>query len=128
MRLKLRIVALWEIQFFFQWKKKIYLLIYLFTYLFIIFRFFAKFVMCKVKRIWWLEILKWKYLKTFSTYKLTTYTHLMQMHIRTWSTLLMSCLTSFTICKRRICSVSYKFMIKVKRSSAPKKSGAIMYK
>ena len=108
----------------------IYLPIYLFVYLSILFAFyFAKFDTCKIKGIWWLAKSKLVILQTFSTHKgIHTWNQIRLRHICTWHTLLMPCLTSFTICKRRICNISRKFMIKGKRFSASMKSGAIIYK
>ena len=126
---------------FFSGENKIF--IYLFIYWFIdwlndwlidwfiytLCLFFAKFDTCKIKGIWWLAKSKLVILKTFSTHKgIQMRNQIRLRHICTWHTLLMPCLTSITICKRRICNISRKLMIKVKRFSASTKSGAIIYK
>ena len=103
-----------------------YLFIYLFIYLYFS-SFFPKFDICKVKRIWRLAKSNTCDFENFQHSQ--RYTHVRSnSHICTRRTLLMPRLTFFTICKRRICNISHKFMIKVKLFPASKKSGAIMYK
>ena len=132
MRLKLRIIVLCEIQFFFKWKQKFYLFIYFFTYLLFIYTFLLflrNLIRAKLNKFGDLENQILTILKTVSTHKgIHTWNEFRLKHIHTWRTLLMLCLNFSTICKRRICNISDKFMIKAKRFSASKKSGAIMFK
>ena len=123
MRLKLRIIVFCGISFFSNENKSfIYLFIYLFVYTFRLFS--RNLIRAKFKGLGDSQNQVLAILKTFSTHK----GQMLLRHIRIWRTLLMPCLTSCTIPKRRICNISHKFIIKVKRFSASKKSGAIMYK
>ena len=102
----------------------------LFIYLFFLFiyTFFVKLDICKIKRIRWLAKSNACDFENFQHWQ--RYTHVKSnslRHIRTWRTLLMPCLTSSTICKKRIYNIFQKFMIKIKRFFASRKSSAIMY-
>ena len=111
-------------------KKKFYLFfIYLFIYVYCL-PFFAKLDTSKIKRIWWLAKSNTSDFEKFqhSQRYIHTWKQIRLKHIRTWRTLLLLCLTSSTICKRKICNSSHKFMIKVKRFSASRKPATIMYK
>ena len=90
--------------------------------------FFAKLDTCKIKRIRWVAKSNACDFENFQHWQ--RYTHVKSnslTHIRTWRTLLMPCLTSSTICKKRIYNIFQKFLIKIKRFFASRKSSAIMY-
>ena len=143
MHLKLRTIVLCKIQFFLMKTKVLFIYLFLclliyfnlficwFVYLFIytFCLFLRNLIRAKQKELDDLQNQILAILKSFSTYKgVHTWNQIRLKHIRTWRTLLMLCLTSFTIRTRRICNISHKFMIQVKRFSASKKSAAIMYK
>ena len=109
----------------------IYLFIYLFTYLFIytFCLFLRNLILAKLKEFGDSQNQILGILKTSITQKgIHTWNQIRLRRIRTWRSLLMPCFTSFTIYLRRICNITHKFMIKVKRFSASKKSRAINYK
>ena len=95
------------------------------THLFILSPFLRNLIGAKLKEFGYSQNQILVNLKTFSTRKgIHTWNEIRLSNIPTWCTLLMPCLT---ICKRQICHIPYKFMMKVRRFSASKKSGVIMY-
>ena len=115
MRGKLRIIVFCEIQFFSNENSNfIYLFIYLFVYSFI-YLFIHSFIHSFIYLFIYLFI--YSFIYTFRLFSRNL--------IRVKFSLLPENVNAI---KRRICNTSHKFMIKVERFSASKKSGAIMYK